>query len=90
VRTLLHWPGLMIGIFGTPRRMAKRAGSATSAKKSCVEPGEWEEGGRPRKAGEGVVLWPRDCVPELCGPGIGLLHRYSSDAKLRCQCSKRA
>ncbi len=56
----LHWesldedysvPGLMNGIFGTARCMAKRAGRATSEKKAASSRENGKKGGRPRKAG---------------------------------------
>ena len=54
----LHWecldvdlsiPGLVAGIFGTQRYMARRAGQATSAAKAAAARANGAKGGRPGK-----------------------------------------
>jgi Protein of unknown function (DUF2442) len=55
----LHWealnadlsiPGLLAGIFGTRRYMARHAGQATSPAKAAAARTNGSKGGRPRKA----------------------------------------
>lgn len=54
----LHWealdvdlsvPGLLAGLFGTQRHMARRAGQATSQAKAAAARANGAKGGRPRK-----------------------------------------
>jgi hypothetical protein len=56
----LHWealdadftvPGLLAGIFGTRKYMARQAGRATSPAKAAAARANGAKGGRPRKAG---------------------------------------
>lgn len=56
----LHWaaldvdlsiPGLLAGVFGSARHMARRAGRATSPAKAAAARANGAKGGRPRKIG---------------------------------------
>lgn len=59
----LHWekldvdysvPGLVVGIFGTARWMAARAGRASSPAKAAAARANGAKGGRPRKNASGA------------------------------------
>lgn len=56
----LHWealdadlsvPGLLAGLFGTARHMARQAGRATSPAKAAAARANGAKGGRPRRVG---------------------------------------